>query len=127
MHEIDVWLDGKALTEVQLGTLKAHLQQSFKIPETQALLLVNGRSHRIKRGCTEKEAAQLVSQFEGWGIPLRIEHRDVQTNQQTDPEPSLKSASATPFTLARAGERILTQTAITEPVKVSTDHLQLLD
>ena len=60
MYEVDVWLDGKALTEAQLRTLKANLQQSFKLSETQALLLVNGRSHRIKRSCTEKEATQLV-------------------------------------------------------------------
>ena len=41
MHEIDVWLDGKALSEAQLSTLKVNLQQSFKLSETQARLLVN--------------------------------------------------------------------------------------
>ncbi|MDA8754448.1 hypothetical protein N9X48_01900 [Luminiphilus sp.] len=127
MHEIDVWLDGKTLSEAQLSTLKANLQQSFKLSETQARLLVNGRSHRIKRSCTEKAASQLVYQFKSWGIPLRVENRVSPANQQTAPEPSLKGSPATPFTLARAGERIPTQPAITEPVKVSTDHLQLLD
>jgi hypothetical protein len=127
MHEIDVWLDGKALSEAQLNTLKVNLQQSFKLSETQARLLVNGRSHRIKRRCTEKEASQLVKQFETWGIPLRVEQRDVLTSQQTTSEPSLNGSPTTPFTLARAGERIPTQATTTEPVKVSTDHLQLLD
>ena len=109
MYEVDVWLDGKALTEAQLRTLKANLQQSFKLSETQALLLVNGRSHRIKRSCTEKEATQLVHQFERWGIPLRVEHRDIPANQQTAPEPTLKGAPPTSFTLARAGAAIPTQ------------------
>ena len=127
MHEIDVWLDGNALSEAQLSTLKVNLQQSFKLSETQARLLVNGRSHRIKRRCTEKEASQLVKQFETWGIPLRVEQRDVLTSQQTTSEPSLNGSPTTPFTLARAGERIPTQATTTEPVKVSTDHLQLLD
>ena len=127
MYEVDVWLDCKALTETQLSTLKAHLQQSFKLSETQALLLVNGRSHRIKRSCTEKEATPLVHQCERWGIPLRVEHRDILANRPTAPEPTLKGPRATSFTLARAGERIPTQPAVTEPVKVSTDHLQLLD
>lgn len=127
MHEIDVWLDGKALSEAQLSTLKVNLQQSFKLSLTQALLLVNGRSHRIKRSCTEKDASQLVSQFERWGIPLRVEPSDVLTDQQTVSEPSLKGSPAPPFTLARAGARIPTQAAMTESVKVSTDHLQLLD
>ena len=127
MYEIDVWLDGKALSETQLGTLKVNLQQSFKLSETQARLLVNGRSHRIKRSCNEKEASQLVKQFETWGIPLRVEQRDVLTNQQTALEPSLNGSPATPFTLARAGERISTQATTTDPVKVSTNHLQLLD
>ena len=127
MHEIDVWLDGKALSEAQLSTLKVNLQQSFKLSLTQALLLVNGRSHHIKRSCTEKEASQLVSPFETWGIPLRVEYRNVLTNPQTALEPSLEGAPAPPFTLARAGERIPMQAVMTEPVKVSTDHLQLLD
>ena len=127
MYEIDVWLDGKALSETQLGTLKVNLQQSFKLSETQARLLVNERSHRIKRSRNEKEASQLVKQFETWGIPLRVEQRDVLTNQQTALEPSLNGSPTTPFTLARAGERISTQATTTDPVKVSTNHLQLLD
>ena len=127
MYEIDVWLDGKALSETQLGTLKVNLQQSFKLSETQARLLVNGRSHRIKRSSNEKEASQLVKQFETWGIPLRVEQRDVLTKQQTALEPSLNGSQTTPFTLARAGERIPTQATTTKPVKVSPDHLQLLD
>jgi hypothetical protein len=48
MYEIDVWLDDKALSETQLGTLKVNLQQSFKLSETQARLLVNGRSHQMQ-------------------------------------------------------------------------------
>ena len=127
MYEIDVWLDGKALSETQLGTLKVNLQQSFKLSETQAQFLVNDRSHHIKCSCNEKEASQLVNQFETWGIPLRVEQRDVLTNWQTALEPSLNGSPTTPFTLARAGERISTQATTTEPVKVSTDHLQLLD
>ena len=127
MCEIDVWLDGKALSEAQLSSLKANLQQSFNLSETQALLLVNGRSHRIKRSCTEKDASQLVSQFKRWGISLRVEQMAVLTNQQTVPEPARKGSPGTPLTLARAGERIPNQAAMTEPVKVSTDHLQLLD
>ena len=127
MYEIDVWLDGKALSETQLGTLKVNLQQSFTLSETQARFLVNDRSHHIKCSCNEKEASQLVNQFETWGIPLRVEQRDVLTNQQTALEPSLNGSPTTPFTLARAGERISTQATTTEPVKVSTDHLQLLD
>jgi hypothetical protein len=127
MYEIDVWLDDKALSETQLSTLKVNLQQSFKLSETQAQFLVNDRSHHIKCSCNEKEASQLMNHFETWGIPLRVEQRDVLTNQQTALEPSLNGSPATPFTLARAGERISTQATTTEPVKVSTDHLQLLD
>jgi hypothetical protein len=127
MYEIDVWLDDKALSETQLGTLKVNLQQSFTLSETQARFLVNDRSHHIKCSCNEKEASQLMNQFETWEIPLRVEQRDVLTNQQTALEPSLNGSPTTPFTLARAGERISTQATTTEPVKVSTDHLQLLD
>jgi hypothetical protein len=81
----------------------------------------------IKCSFNKKEASQLVNQFETWGIPLRVEQRDVLTNQQTALEPSLNGSPTTPFTLARAGERISTQATTTEPVKLSTDHLQLLD
>ena len=128
MYEVDVWLDGKALTEAQLRTLKANLQQSFK-PLRDASAPFGQwpvTSHQTQAAPKKKPRSWCIS-FERWGIPLRVEHRDIPANQQTAPEPTLKGAPPTSFTLARAGERIPTQPAMTEPVKVSTDHLQLLD
>ena len=69
----DVWFDGESVEPVVMQRLVTKLQEAFKVPATQAAVLVNGKSHRIKRGCSAEEAQKLSEQFASWGAKVRIE------------------------------------------------------
>ena len=69
----DVWFDGESVESVVMQQLETKLQEAFNLPATQAAVLVNGKSHRIKRGCTADEAQKLSDQFASWGAKVRIE------------------------------------------------------
>ena len=69
----DVWFDGESVEPVVSQQLEKKLQEAFNLPATQAAVLVNGKSHRIKRGCTAEEAQKLADQFASWGAEVRIE------------------------------------------------------
>ena len=53
--------------------LETKLQEAFNLPATQAAVLVNSKSHIIKRGCSADEAQKLSEQFASWGAKVRIE------------------------------------------------------
>ena len=55
----DVWFDGESVEPVVMQRLVTKLQEAFKVPATQAAMLINGKSHRIKRGCSADEAQKL--------------------------------------------------------------------
>ena len=59
----DVWFDGESVESVVMQQLETKLQDAFNLPATQAAVLVNGKSHRIKRGRTADEAQKLTDQF----------------------------------------------------------------
>ncbi|MGB0323829.1 MAG: hypothetical protein ACPGAL_05100, partial [Luminiphilus sp.] len=104
-------------------------QEAFNLPATQSAVLVNGKSHRIKRGCSADEAQKLTAQFASWGAKVRIEaiQQPVTPNADNEtPSPGV-SASVSSLTLAAAGETIPTQPRDMTPPSVSTDHLQLED
>ena len=63
----DVWFDGESVEPVVMQQLETKLQEAFNLPATQAAVLVNGKSHRIKRGCSAHEAQKLSDQFAFWG------------------------------------------------------------
>jgi len=69
----DVWFDGESVEPVVMQHLGTKLQEAFNLPASQAAVLVNGKSHRIKRGCTADEAQKLSDQFASWGAKVRIE------------------------------------------------------
>ena len=109
--------------------LETKLQEAFNLAATQAAVLVNGKSHRIKRGCTADEAQKLSDQFASWGASVRIEAIKHAVGSSTPGEaPSPNTAlSTSSLTLAAAGETIPTQPRDMTPPSVSTDHLQLED
>lgn len=125
----DVWFDGESVELVVMQRLVTKLQEAFKVPATQAAVLVNGKSHRIKRGCSAEEAQKLSEQFASWGAKVRIEAIEHPVESSTSDEvPSPSTAlPISSLTLAAAGETIPTQPRDTTPPLVSTDHLQLED
>ena len=69
----DVWFDGESMEPIVMQQLETKLQETFNLPATEAAVLINGKSHRIKRGCTADEAQKLSDQFASWGVKVRIE------------------------------------------------------
>ena len=125
----DVWFDGESVDMAVMQRLEEKLQEAFNLPPNQAFVLVNGKSHRIKRGCSSDEAQKLADQFASWGVDVRIEAvSDVtETLSKQAGEPSAAKSAVSSFTLAAAGETIPTQPRDMTPPSVSTDHLQLED
>ena len=125
----DVWFDGESVEPVVMQQLETKLQEAFNLPAAKAAVLVNGKSHRIKRGCTGDEAQKLSDQFASWGANVRIETIEHAVGSSTAGQaPSSNTASSTSsLTLAAAGESIPTQPRDMTPPLVSTDHLQLED
>jgi len=122
----DVWFDGESVEPVVMQRVETKLQEAFNLPPNQASVLVNGKSHRIKRGCTADEAKKLAAQFDSWGVDVRIE--TVSSQAAADPKdetPSYPSNPVSSLTLAAAGETIPTKPRDMTPPTVSTDHLQL--
>ena len=125
----DVWFDGESVESVVMQQLETKLQEAFNLPATQSAVLVNGKSHRIKRSCSADEAQKLSDQFASWGANVRIEAIEHAVGSSTPGEvPSPNTGSSTSsLTLAAAGETIPTQPRDMTPPSVSTDHLQLED
>ena len=125
----DVWFDGESVEPAVMQQVEIKLQEAFNLPANQASVLVNGKSHRIKRGCTDDEAQKLADQFASWGAEVRIEAveelAEPASNNET-PSPNT-SVPVNSLTLAAAGETIPTQPRDMTPPSVSTDHLQLED
>ena len=46
----DVWFDGESVEPAVMQQVEIKLQEAFNLPANQASVLVNGKSHRIKRG-----------------------------------------------------------------------------
>ena len=129
---MDIWLDSAQYDGETLATLRENLVQAFNLPVSQAAVLINGNSHRIKRSCTIEEAEKLVQQFGAWGIDLRVEvipTREVGSLNASAPskkETEQISTSAT-FSLAPQGETIPNLLRDKTPPNVMTDHLHLRD
>ena len=123
----DVWFDGESVEPIVMQQLETKLQEAFNPPATQAALLVNGKSHRIKRSCSADEAQKLLNQFTSWGAKVRIktiEHAVVSSTSDEIASPNPASSTSS-LSLGAAGETIPTQLRDMTPPSVSTDHLQL--
>jgi len=124
----DVWFDGESMEPVVMQHLETKLQEALNLPATQTAVLVNGKSHRIKRGCTADEAQKLSDQFASRGENVRIKAIEHAASSTPGQAPSSNTASSTSsLTLAAAGETIPTLPRDMTPPSVSTDHLQLED
>lgn len=129
---MDIWLDSAQYDGETLATLRENLVQAFNLPVSQAAVLINGNSHRIKRSCTIEEAEKLVQQFGAWGIDLRVEViptgevGSLNASAPSKKETGQISTSAT-FSLAPQGETIPNLLRDKTPPNVMTDHLQLGD
>ena len=108
---VDVWFDGVTVEPVVMRQLETKLQRAFKLPTTQAALLVSGNSHRIKRGCSADEVQKLAAQFGSWSAKVRIEAvEDAVESSTSDEMPSLSTGPPTSsLTLAAVGENDPTQ------------------
>ena len=129
---MDIWLDSARYDGETLAKLRENLVQAFNLPVSQAAVLINGNSHRIKRSCTIEEAEKLVQQFGAWGIDLRVEVIPtgevglLNASAASKKETEQTSTSAT-FSLAPHGETIPNLLRDKTPPNVVTDHLQLRD
>lgn len=129
---MDIWLDSAQYDGETLATLRENLVQAFNLPVSQAAVLINGNSHRIKRSCTIEEAEKLVQQFGAWGIDLRVEViptgevGSLNASAPSKKETGQISTSAT-FSLAPQGETIPNLLRDKTPPNVMTDHLHLCD
>jgi len=123
----DVWFDGARVEPDVMRRLETKLQEAFNLPPAQASILVNGKPHRIKRGCSAAEAQQLATQFASRGAENRIEA--ITPAAEPQPEggfaPPVTSQPAASFTLSAVGATIPTQPRDTTAPPVTTDHLQL--
>ena len=125
----DVWFDGESVEPIVMQQLETKLQEAFNLPATQAAVLVNAKSHRIKRSCSADEAQKLSDQFTSWGAKVRIEaieHAVVSSTSDEIASPNPASSTSS-LSLAAAGETIPTRPRDMTPPSVSTDHLQLED
>lgn len=129
---MDIWLDSARYDGETLATLRENLVQAFNLPVSQAAVLINGNSHRIKRSCTIEEAEKLVQQFGAWGIDLRVEViptgevGSLNASAASKKETEQISTSAT-FSLAPQGAPIPNLLRDKTPPNVMTDHLHLRD
>ena len=123
----DVWFDGARVEPDVMRRSETKLQEPFNLTPAQASILVNGKSHRIKRGCSADEAQQLAAQFACWGAETRIEAINPTAEPQSadDAAPPATSQPAASFTLAAVVATIPTQPRDTTAPPVTTDHLQL--
>lgn len=129
---MDIWLDSAQYDGETLATLRENLVRAFNLPASQAAVLINGNSHRIKRSCTIEEAEKLVQQFGAWGIDLRVEviptaeFGSLNASAPSKKETGQISTTAT-FSLAPQGETIPNLLRDKTPPNVMTDHLHLRD
>ena len=123
----DVWFDGARVEPDVMRRSETKLQEPFNLTPAQASILVNGKSHRIKRGYSADEAQQLAAQFACWGAETRIEaiNPTAEPKSADDAAPPATSQPAASFTLAAVGATIPTQPRDTTAPPVTTDHLQL--
>ena len=107
----DVWFDGESVEPIVMQQLETKLQEAFNLPATQAAVLVNRKSHRIKRSCSADEAQKLSDQFTSWGAKVRIEaieHAVVSSTSDEIASPNSASSTSS-LSLTAAGETIPTQ------------------
>lgn len=128
---MDIWLDSAQYDGETLATLRENLVQAFNLPASQAAVLINGNSHRIKRSCTIEEAEKLVQQFGAWGIDLRVEvipSGEVGSLNASAPSKKETAQISTRSTLSLAphGETIPNLSRDKTTPNVVTDHLHLL-
>ena len=123
----DVWFDGARVEPDVMRRSETKLQEPFNLTPAQASILVNGKSHRIKRGCSADEAQQLAAQFACWGAETRIEAitPTAEPKSEGDAAPPATSQPPASFTLAAVGATIPTQPRDITAPPVTTDHLQL--
>ena len=123
----DVWFDGARVEPDVMRRSETKLQEPFNLTPAQASILVNGKSHRIKRGCSADEAQQLATQFASWGAETRIEAitPTAEPKSEGDAAPPATSQPPASFTLAAVGATIPTQPRDITAPPVTTDHLQL--
>jgi len=129
---MDIWLDSAQYDGETLATLRENLVKAFNLPASQAAVLINGNSHRIKRSCTIEEAEKLVQQFGAWGIDLRVEVvptgevGSLNASAPSKKETGQISTTAT-LSLAPQGETTPNLLPGKTPPNVMTDHLHLRD
>ena len=123
----DVLFDGESVEPIVMQQLETKLQEAFNLPATQAAVLVNGKSHRIKRSCSADEAQKLSDQFTSWGAKVRIEAIEHAVVSSTSDEiaSSNTASSTSSLSIAAAGETTPTHPRDMTPPWVSTDHLEL--
>ena len=127
---MDIWLDSAQYDRETLERLRDNLVRAFQLPESQANVLINGNSHRIKRSCSADEADKLTKQFAAWGIELRVELKMPETGESSNDTPPEKEESkqvpvGSAFSLAPHGDTIPNLARDKTPPNVATDHLHL--
>lgn len=133
--QFDVWFDGKLAAGTDATAVCQELMNVFGINESQALTLLNGNSHRIKKGCDQAMADRLLQQFQTFGAQLRLESVDkglsiaasgslLLEGFESPPPPSVPTPE---WELAPAGDIIPGLDLMQDIPPINTDHLTVLD
>jgi len=96
----DVWFDGARVGPDVMRRLETKLQEAFNLPPAQASILVNGKSHRIKRGCSADEAQQLAARSRA-GEQKLVSKRLTQPRSQNRQTTLHRQLQASPPPLSR--------------------------
>lgn len=131
----DVWFDGTLAAGTDASAVCRELMTVFGVNETQALTLLNGNSHRIKKGCDQVMANRLLEQFRMFGAQLRLEPTDAGLKIAPPGSLLLEGFEAIPtptmtapeWELAAAGDVIPGLDPIQNIPTINTDHLSVVD
>jgi hypothetical protein len=133
--QFDVWFDGKLAAGTDATAVCQELMTVFGINESQALTLLNGNSHRIKKGCDQAMANRLLEQFRTFGAQLRLEQIDTGLNIAPSGSLLLEGFESPPpasvptpeWELAPAGDIIPGLDLMQDIPPINTDHLSVID
>lgn len=133
--QFDVWFDGKLAAGTDATLVCHELMAVFGINESQALTLLNGNSHRIKKDCDQAMADRLLEQFRTFGAQLRLEQIDMGLNIAPTGSMLLEGIEGTPpptvstpdWELAPAGDIIPGLDLMQDIPPINTDHLSVTD
>lgn len=137
--KFDVWFDGTLAAGTDSDAVCSELMAVFGIGQAQAMTLLNGKSHRIKKACDQLMANRLRDQFKAFGADLRLEALEAVAVPSDGlniaptgamlleglDKPPAPAIPAPDWDLAPAGDKIPGIELMQDMPPINTDHLSL--